>query len=459
MTWSDGNPVTANDYVATLQYGADPEHAWDFTWHSQGVIKGWNEVVAPKVGQTAAAPDSIGVRVGADDYELVIETEAPAPYLVAMLLYSTPLSKAALESSGPLDNTKPETAASSGPFILTEWSPDQQLVYSKNEQYTGTLKVPVTKLISKLSAPDRYFTLYQNNEIDYMENPGPADQEIMLGDPETAKEVYSGVGDFPTYHIFFDVTKAPWDNKMVRQAWSHVIDRDAIKQQILGPNGTPAYSWLAPGFPASNREGLQEIQKFDPELGKQLLSDAGYPNGDGFPKQELWLRDSTPIDKAVSSACASMVKEHLNIDVEIVQKTSQEFMAALTAKPTEVLLGWVRYGMDFFDPYNMLSVWLSDGRYSWVNEEYDAKVREAAEFLGPTEERIAKFQEAERILVEDVPAVFVYHGTYVQFIKPWVVGDFLLPDENGIVAMHWPGYGTSTSVPQELYIRNDVPDR
>jgi ABC-type oligopeptide transport system substrate-binding subunit len=209
MTWSDGNPVTANDYVATLQDGADPEHAWDFTWHSQGVIKGWNEVVAPKEGQTAAAPDSIGVRVGADDYELVIETEAPAPYLVAMLLYSIPLSKAALESSGPLDNTKPKTAVTSGPFILTEWSPDQQFVYSKNERYTGTLKVPVTKLISKLSAPDNYFTLYQNNEIDYMENPGPADQEIMLGDPETAKEVYSGVGDVPTYHIFFDVTKAP----------------------------------------------------------------------------------------------------------------------------------------------------------------------------------------------------------------------------------------------------------
>ena len=460
MMWSDGNPVTAHDYVATLQYGADPEHAWDFTWYFQGVIKGWNEVVAPKEGQTAAAPDSIGVRVGADDYELIIETETPAPYLVAMLLYSTPLSKAALEAHGSgLYNTNPETAVSSGPFIVTEWSPDQQIVYSKNEAYTGTLKVPVTKLISKLSSPDNYFTLYQNDEIDYVENPAPAALEIMLGDPETAKEVYAGVGDFPTYHIFFDVTQAPFDNKTVRQAWSHVIDRDAIKQQILGPNGTPAYSWLAPGFPASNRDGLQEIQKFDPELGKQLLADAGYPNGEGFPKQELWLRDSTPMDKAVSAACAAMVKEHLNIDVEIVQKQPQEFMSALTAKPTQVLLGWVRYGMDFFDPFNMLSVWLSGGRYSWVNEDYDTKVKAAAEFLGSTEERIAKFQEAERILVEDVPAVFVYHGTYVQFIKPWVTGDFLQPDENGIVAMHWPGYGTGTTVPQELYIRNDVPDR
>jgi peptide/nickel transport system substrate-binding protein/oligopeptide transport system substrate-binding protein len=173
----------------------------------------------------------------------------------------------------------------------------------------------------------------------------------------------------------------------------------------------------------------------------------------------LWLRDSTPNDKDVSAACAAMVKQYLNIDVEVVQKDYQGFMAALTAKPTQVLLGYVRYGMDFFDPFNMLGVWLSGGRYSWSNPDYDAKVKAAAQFLGPTEERIKMFQDAERILVEDVPAVFVYHGTYVQLTKPWVTGDFLKPDDNGITAMHWPEYTTASTVPQELYIRNDVPSR
>ena len=134
-------------------------------------------------------------------------------------------------------------------------------------------------------------------------------------------------------------------------------------------------------------------------------------------------------------------------------------MAALTAKPTEILLGYVRYGMDFFDPYNMLSVWLSGGRHSWSNADFDAKVLEAAEFLGDPEERIAMFQEAERILVEDVPAVFVYHGTEVQFIKPWVTGPFIEPDNNGITAMHWPNYATMSTVPAELYIRDDAPGR
>jgi ABC-type oligopeptide transport system substrate-binding subunit len=115
--------------------------------------------------------------------------------------------------------------------------------------------------------------------------------------------------------------------------------------------------------------------------------------------------------------------------------------------------------MDFFDPYNMLSVWLCGGRYSWCNPEYDAKVKAAAEFLGPTEERIKMFQEAERILVEDVPAVFVYHGTYPQLIKPWLKGAFKEPDENGIAALHWPGYSTMSTVPEELYIGSEAPER
>ena len=301
--------------------------------------------------------------------------------------------------------------------------------------------------------------MYQNDEIDFMEGPSPSDLTLMMGDEKTAKEVYAGVGDFPTWYIFFDVTKAPFDNLLVRQAWSHAIDRDLLQQQVLGPNGTQAYSWLAPGFPASQREAIQDIQAFDVEKGKALLAEAGFPDGEGFPKQEMWLRAPSPLDKTVAAALASMIKENLNIDVELLEKDSQGFTAALNAKPTEIPLGYVRYGMDYLDPSNMLSVWKSGGRHSWVNAEYDAKLKEASEFLGSTEERIAMFQEAERILVADVPGVFGYHGTIAQFVKPWVKGAFIEPDANGIVSVHWPGFTTMSTVPQETYIGADAPDR
>jgi peptide/nickel transport system substrate-binding protein/oligopeptide transport system substrate-binding protein len=455
LTWTDGNPLTAADWVATFQYAANPEHAWDFTWFFQGVLKGWDDAIAGKAGV-----DTVGVAQGADPNELVITTVVPAPYIPAMMLYSLPLSAAALAEHGSgLYNSDPATAVSCGPYVLSEWTPQQQIVYTKNPNYTGTMNVMVEKVINRLATPDTYFTMYQNNEVDYLEEPDPASLTLMMGDETTAKEVYSGVGDFPTWYIFFDVTKAPFDNKMVRQAWSHAIDRDTLKSQVLGPNGTPAYSWLAPGFPASQREALQDIQKFDPAMAKDLLSQAGFPDGKDFPKQTRWLRAPSPLDKTVAGALAAMLKENLNIEVELEEHDSQGFTAALNAKPTQILLGWVRYGMDYLDPSNMLSVWKTGGRHSWSNPEYDAKLKEASEYLGAPEERIKLFQEAERILVEDVPAVFVYHGTRVQFIKPWLKGDFLKPDKNGISAMHWPAYTTMDTVPEEMYVSSDAPDR
>jgi ABC-type transport system substrate-binding protein len=454
IMWSDGNPLTAADWVATFQYAGNPEHAWDFTWFFQGVLKGWNEALE------GGPLDQIGVRQGASEYELIIETEVPAPYIPAMMLYSLPFSATALAEHGSgLYNVDPATAVTCGPYQLTEWTQQQQIVYTKNPNYTGSIQVIPERVINRLATPDTYFQMYQNNEVDYVEAPDPAALTIMQSDEATAKEVYAGVGDFRTHYIFFDVTKAPFDNLQVRQAWSHAINRDALAEQVLGPNGTQAYSWLAPGFPASQREAVQDIQAFDPAVAKDLLAQAGYPDGDGFPAQTMWLRAPTPLEKTVAGALAAMIKENLNIDVELEEHDSAGFMGALTAKPTEILLGFVSYGMDYLDPSNMLSVWKSGGRHSWVNEEYDAKLKEASEYLGTTEERVALFQEAERILVEDVPGVFVYHATEVQLIKPWLKGDFIAPDKNGIAAFHWPDFTTMSTLPEEIYVGADAPDR
>ena len=452
LVWSDGNPVTANDWIVTFQYSADPAHAWDFTWFWSPVIMNYAEAVEGTVPL-----EEIGVRQGADEYELIFETVDPAPYLPSMLLYSLPLSAAALEEYGPLYNTNPETAVSAGPYILDEWARDQYIRYVRNESYAGSLDVMIQEIIVKMAAPAQNFTLYEAGEIDMMADPAPADLTLIQSDPELSEQLYQGVGDFRVDYLFFDVTKAPFDDLKVRQAFSHVVNRDAIKQQILGPIGNPAYSFLAPGFPASNMDELASIQDFSPDRGKELLAEAGYPEGEGFPSQELWLRAPTPVDSAVAGAIASMLKEHLNIDVEISPKDQKTFTDALNAEPTEILFGYVSYGMDYLDPSNMLGVWLSGGRHSWVNETYDQQVQEATTFLGDEAERIAMFQEAERILVEDVPGVFVYYRTPVQLIKPYVAGEALEPDVNGITAIHWPEFTTMSTVPEQIYITNEAP--
>jgi ABC-type transport system substrate-binding protein len=450
LMWNDGTPVTANDWVATFRYGADPEHAWDFAWFFQDILVNWTEAVAGEV-----PTDELGVRVGANDHELIVETVSPAPYLPAMMLYSNPLSAKALEESGPLYNSDPATSVSSGPFMLSEWVLDQRIVFLKNPDYTGTLQVPVERVVIKLADLSTWFSMYQNDEIDFMEGPAPAD--LQIAQAEFPDQIYSGVGDFKTYYLFFDVTTAPFDDPLVRQAFSHVVDREAIQTAILGPAGFPAVSYLMPGFPGANAEELADIQAFDPARGKELLAEAGYPDGAGFPAQTMWLRNENPLNQTIANAVAAGITQHLGIPIEIQNQDSATFMSALTAKPTEILFGYVSYGMDFFDPFNMLSVWLSGGRHSWENEEFDTLVREAAAFTGSPEERLAMFHEAERVLVEDVPAVWVYHVTPVQLIKPWLKGAFLEPDVNGITALHWPGYTGMSTVTAELYISADAP--
>lgn len=449
LMWSDGNPLTAADYIKTFQYSADPEHAWDFSWFWSGNIVNYTEAVAGKV-----KPEEIGVTQGANELEVVFKTIDPAPYLPAKMLYSMPLSKAALEAHGAFYNNNPSTAVSSGPFILEEWVPDQYVKLKRNEAYNGPLVVPVQRILAKLAASNTVFTMYQAGEIDSMEGMAPADLQLVKADPDLTAQLYQGVGDFACYYLFFDVTTAPFDNLKVRQAFSHAVDRDAMQKAIWDTQAIPAPSYLAPGFPASNVDALKDIQKYDPEMAKQLLSEAGFPDGKGFPKLVISQRGgAAPLEVATVQAWGSMIKDNLGIDNEIQTVDRQAFYDGMK----KINCGFVSYGMDYLDPSNMLGVWLSGGRHSWSNADFDKAVKDATVFLGDEAERIAMFQAAEKILVEDVPAAFTFFNKPNQLIKPYMKGAALEADDNGIKAMHWPGYATMSTVPEEFYVGSDAP--
>ncbi len=449
LMWSDGNKVTAADYVKTFQYAADPTHAWDFAWFWSGNIVNFTEAFAGRV-----PVDQIGAKQGANEYELVFTTIDPAPYMPAKLLYSMPLSKAALEKSGAFYNNKPETAVSSGPFIIDQWIPDQMLTLKRNDKYTGSLNVPIQKIVSKFAASSAWFTMYESGEIDQMEGMAPAELKLAKADPDMAKELYQGVGDFACYYFFFDVTSKPWDDIKVRQAFSHVVDRDAMKAQIWDTQARQAPSYLAQGFPASNVEALKDIQKFDPDAAKKLLADAGFPDGKGFPAVTITQRGgAAPLEVATIQAYASMIKQYLNIDVQVQNLDRQAFYAGMKKIP----FGFVSYGMDYFDASNMLGVWLTGGRHAWTNPDFDTKLKAATVFLGDAAERTKMFQEAEKVLVTDVPAAFTFFTTPNQLVKSYVAGPWKTPDKNGISAIHWPGYATDDTVPEELWIGSDAP--
>ena len=234
----------------------------------------------------------------------------------------------------------------------------------------------------------------------------------------------------------------------VRQAFSHVVPRDDLIKQIIKPSqGIPAFSFLMPGFPAANSDAPKDIQSYDVEAGKKLAADAGFPNGQGFPKLTLWLRNEAPVRQAMAQAIAASIKQNLGVDVEVSNKETKTFTDAMNAKPTQIQFGMVSYGFDFLDPFNMLSVWLGGGRHNWANPEFDTQVKKAAAFTGDSATRVKMFQDAEKLLVSDVGGVFIYHRTVADLYRPYLKGSELEADKNGFAALHWPGYASmSTSV-------------
>ncbi len=453
LMWSDDTPVTADDYVATFRYGADPKHAWDFSWFFNGVIAGWDDAVAGK-----APVDAIGVKA-VDKNTLQVTTQEAAPYLPAMMLYSQGLQKKALETVGGLYNSDAKTSVSSGPFVLTEWRKGDRVIMTANPKYKGKNKPIIQKIINIGVAPNARFAAYQAKEIDFVDGASmsPADNEIVAADAALSKELHPHYGDFRTDYLFFDTKNPPFDNIKVRQAFSHIVPRDDLIKQIIKPSqGIPAFSFLMPGFPAANSEGLKGIQNYDVEAGKKLLAEAGFPDGKGFPKVTLWLRNEAPVRQAVAQAIAASIKQNLGIEVDVSNKEQKTFMDALNAKPTQVQFGMVSYGFDFLDPFNMLSVWLGGGRHNWNNPEFDNQVKKAAAFTGDPATRIKMFQDAEKLLVTEAPGVFIYHRTVGDMYRPYLKGSELEPDKNGFAALHWPGYSNANLTVSTVYISKDA---
>lgn len=436
LQWSDGTPLTAYDWEATFRYAADPEHAWDFAWFYAGVLKNWNEAIAGEVPL-----EELGVRA-VDDLTLEITTEVPWPPLPAMMQFSFVMSKKAMEEHGPYYNSDPATSVSAGPFMLESLEPGKQVVLVANPNYKGIRQPRLSKIVGTYMNMSTAFAAFQNGEIEQIgyEWLTPADFEVILNDPVLSANYLRHYGDFRTDYLLFDTFNPPFNDLNVRKAFAKAIDRDAIVKNIYGEiKAMPAHAMLMPGYPASDTEGaLSEYQAYDCDAAKQHLADAGFPDGEGFPPQEMWLRNEGTAMQAVFQAAAASISECLNVEVQVSNKDYKVYMDALNAKPTQVALGAISYGMDFLDPSNLLGIWLSTGRHSWKNDEFDRLVTEASSMVGDPEARDQMFRDAERILVDDVGGAFIAHRWQGDLFQPYVQGEGLrTPDSQGIAAWHW----------------------
>lgn len=437
QVWSDGTPLTANDWVASYRYMATPESAYDFVWVWQGIIEGWSEAVAGEI-----PPEEIGM-VAVDDLTLAVTTAGPAPYLPATLHFWPPMQAAALEEFGPNYVNDPETSVSSGPFILREFVPGDHILLEANPAYTG-VRVPELRQIRYFYADQSTsFLAFQNHDVDRVpyEPLSGADFEVITADPVLLENYLPNPGDFRTDYLLMDAYNPPFDDRNVRLAFAKAVDRESIVENVINVSfqlTVPAYSFLAPGYPAWDVDGeLRDIQAYDCEAAQALLAEAGYPNGEGFPALELLLRQETDFNAQRFIAAAASMSDCLNVEITVNNIEQGTYMTGLNERPTTVQFGAISYGMDYIDPANMMGVWKSTGRHSWRNAEFDDLVNAADVFVGDPEERFQMYHEAERILVEDVGGIFLDHRIQGDLFQPYIAGDCLRPNSQGVSAWQW----------------------
>ena len=452
LNWSDGVPVTAEDFVYTWQYYADPDHGYDFSWYFGSLdVVNFDEILEGTMDL-----DTLGVKA-IDSKTLEFTLKQGVPYVPKFMMYGSPLAKHKAEATDAYYNNDPALTVSMTPWILSEWVPNQHAKFEPNLNYTGKFK-PFIERFANIKA-ERFFDAYLGGEIDTVRGPfSPADQETLMNDPTLLAERGVSPGDFRTHYLFFDFQNPPFDDVRVRQAFAKALDRNSIIRNVVGEAaGVPSYGILMDGFPDALTSELKQYQGFDASAAQKLLSDAGFPNGEGFPKLELALRQETELRQAVAAAVALELKRNLNIEVTINNQDRKVYMAALNEQKLQFAM--VSYGFDYVDASNFLGVFKTDGRHNWNDPEFE-QLRITAQGNSDAVERSKQMMELQNILSERVGSVFLWSEVQNQLHKPYLKGTWRNKNQAGWEGLQFPNWnaGFGGQNIYTVYIGDNVKD-
>ncbi|MBA1334435.1 MAG: Dipeptide-binding ABC transporter, periplasmic substrate-binding component [Firmicutes bacterium] len=413
-TANGGRAVTAEDWVWTFNYITNPKTNSERAYFLD-MIKGYQDYQEGKTDHLA------GVRA-IDDSTLEITLEYAFSPFIAVLAYNTfvVLPKEDVEKWGAEFNFHP---VGTGPFKFEEWVQDDRVVLSKNENYWRTdadgNQLPYLdgiefKVINDLTMEWTEFTLGNFESIEELDD--PYYHEALSKYPDSFFER----PQMGTYYYGMNVTLEPFkDNKKLRQALNYAIDRQGLIDLVRNGRATPAKGVLPPGMFGYN-ENLVGYE-YNPEKAKQLLAEAGYPNGVKLTLQY----NSSDAHKRIAEALQQQLKQ-IGIDMELKNVDWGAHLDSVERSEVPFFrMGWV---VDYPDPDNFLYVLLHtdnfgpNGNYTrFSNPEFDRLTKEARVESDP-EKRRKMYQEAEQIVVEEAPWLFIYHYTTHQLLQPYVKG-------------------------------------
>lgn len=455
QTWSNGDPVTAADFEWSFKRQLDPASGAPYAAFLFDIKNG----EAVNTSAEGVTIDDVGVKA-VDDSTLEITLEGPRGYFPTVMAYvaALPAHRASVEQFAE-KWTEAANIVTNGPWKLTSWEHDSEFVVERFEEFALEPKAKLRKRIATIIATDAQLAAYESNEIDRSQVP-VAELKRLQADPVLSKEIstFSLTG---TFYLAPSFTMAPFDVKEVRQALNHAIDRDTIVGAVLQGIGQPAMTFVPPDSPGyvdpASYDWVNELTSYDPAKAMELLVGTPYEGGQNWPEVKLTYRadELAGVPGLVAQAIQAMLKENLNMDVTLEGLENAVFRSSMWEHKNQ--LTYVRWYMDYPDPNNNhFLVWYSSrasgSRHEYVDAEYDAMLDEAAG--GATmEERMAIYSEAERRMIEDGAATYVYYPFGIRLYKPWVQG--LPKNSAGLNVQDWNIY---FALPQEVYVV-DHPDR
>jgi ABC-type oligopeptide transport system substrate-binding subunit len=403
VQWSDGTPVTAKDFEYAWQRVLDPATGSP----SASLLYDVKGARAFNRGEAESA--DVGVRA-ADDVTLVVELEGPTAYFLQLIASVTtyPVPCHVVAALGPAW-TQPGNIVTNGPFQLQAWTRRQSMAFSRNPQYYGRFAGNVQRVeVSLLADPSSAVEMYEDDGLDIVGLP-PA--EMGRTRQRHAGE-YLSLPSPSTHCLGFDATQPPFDDPRVRRAFVLATDRETLAHAVRQGNAFPALGgFLPPGMPGHSAGiGLPH----DPEQARELLADAGYPEGRGFPVVKLTM---SPAQVSDARYLLAQWRDSLGIDITPQGTNDASYpRGPQSGSPYMFLSGW---HADYPDPDNFLRVgfpWHSTG---WRNPSYEQLV-EDARHVADQPERIKLYQQADRILVQQAPIMPLIYGRWHLLIKPWV---------------------------------------
>lgn len=412
-TWSDGTPVSSQDFVYAFQRLFDPAAgATGYYYSFYTGITG-----ATEASEGTGAVETIGVTApDATTLQIELTTEQPTLPVLLALWPVSPLRRDIIEQHGDAW-TLAGNLIGNGPFKLSEYTPGEQIVLERNDAYWGDDMPNVSRIVYRIIPDDSAALLaYENGELD------------MTSIPSAEAARYEGTAEqlrYPqleTYALQYGTGEAPFDDPLVRKAISRAIDRGAYIEAVQSTVGVPAFGWLPPGLPGHNAS-IGAGLGFDPDEAKALLSEAGFPNGEGFPDVTFIIADSQGNDLT-----ADFVKEQLkqNLGIDINVEVLEGSIWEERFQNGDFQMTWSSWFADYADPENWLPQQFgTDGGYNiyaYSNPEVDDLFDRAAAELD-NEARLALYDQAHKIIIDNDQALTpIFHPERNYLVKSNVKG-------------------------------------